>query len=209
VIPADVQVRENRRRALELGRQAHDRGWIRWREPDRLYVVAAALHAVRCGKDNPCGLYRWLLEHPDEGSPMVTPDEPEAHALLKAYDYDIDPQRRKPSPSPASTLPELSKYAWIVREQQRLCTQAGLPVDVCELVRQACPALSGEEQDSIVRELVQYQRASQQGNALCRLGELGTGEDGLAALSPEAAEPCAECGEEGEACLCPEAADVT
>jgi len=203
VIPADVQVREDVRRALELGRQAQNRGWIRWREPDRLYVVAAALHAGRCGKDNPCGLYRWLLEHPDEGSPMVAPDEPEAHALLKAYDYGIDPQQRKPSPSPASTLPALSKYAWIVREQQRLCTRAGLPVDVCALVRQACPALSGEAQDSIVRELAQYQRSSQQAMALHRLGELGTGEDGLAALSPVAVE-CAECGEEGPACTCRE-----
>ncbi len=203
VIPADVQVREDMRRTLELGRQAHQRGWIRWRMPDRLYVVAAALHAGRCGKDNPCGLYRWLLEHPDEGSPMVAPDEPEAHALLKAYDYGIDPQQRKPSPSPASTLPALSKYAWIVREQQRLCTRAGLPVDVCALVRQACPALSGEAQDSIVRELAQYQRSSQQAMALHRLGELGTGEDGLAALSPVAVE-CAECGEEGPACTCRE-----
>ncbi len=203
VIPADLQVRETMRRALELGRQAHARGWIRGREPDRLYVVAAALHAGRCGKDNPCGLYRWLLEHPDEGSPMVAPDEPEAHALLKAYEYGIDPQQRKPSPSPASTLPALSKYAWIVREQQRLCTRAGLPVDVCELVRQACPALSGEAQDSIVRELAQYQRAAQQAMALHRLGELGTGEDGLAALSLETLE-CAACGAAGPACVCRE-----
>src|SRR6266498_2232572 len=100
-------------------------------------------------------------------------------------------------------LPALSKYAWIVREQQRLCTRAGLPVDVCELVRQACPALSGEAQDSIVRELAQYQRAAQQAMALHRLGELGTGEDGLAALSLETLE-CAACGAAGPACVCRE-----
>jgi len=209
VIPADVQVRENLRRALELGRQAQDRGWIRWREPDRLYVVAAALHAVRCGKDNPCGLYRWLLEHPDQGSPMVAPDEPEAYALLKAYDYGIDPQH-KAQPPPTSEPPALSKDAWCVHELQRELARQGVHSDVLEQLHREDPAYWTDEHcHAIARQLAHYKHALKQGTALRRLGELDSGEDWRASPFPEAVEPCPECGEEGEACLCPDVADLT
>src|SRR2546423_8537180 len=94
-----MQVCQDPSRALTLGRQAAERQWLIWSEPLRLYIIAAALHAVRCGKDNPCGLFVWLLKHPEQGSPLVNPEEPEAQAILKRTSTaSISSASRSPHP---------------------------------------------------------------------------------------------------------------
>lgn len=59
VLPADLRDPE---RVDCLHRQARERGWIKDSECDRLRVFAAATHALRIGRTNPCGLFVAVLK---------------------------------------------------------------------------------------------------------------------------------------------------
>jgi hypothetical protein len=185
--------------------QAWREGLIGKTAPDRLTFEAMAVHALRVGKDNPCGLFVSLLHDEKLRLYLTDADDETARVRLNAHAYGIDPQRQAPPPPEASAPPALSEDARFVDLARRVLGQDGWRGDPFIAVKMQYPEWTRARWDTAVCELEQHQRIRKT-NRLVSVEELGM-EAWQASPFPEDLE-CVECGEDGPACVCQAVEDL-
>jgi hypothetical protein len=122
---------------MDLHGQAVAKGFITTSEADRLRFVGAAEHALTIGKENPAGLFAWLVRN-GCWRYITQDDEDRANARIKAFLRGPEPLPiasrpgfRTPSAPPTLSSsrpiePGLSEDARIVREIRAAFIRAGL-----------------------------------------------------------------------------------
>jgi hypothetical protein len=188
-------------RLLVLFAQAIEHGLIGKAPADRLTFVAMAVHALRVGVDNPCGLFRTLLHDTKLRIVLSDADDHAARVRLNAHDFGIDPQRRAPPPAEASEPPILSDDARFVDLARRVLGQDGWRGDPFIAVKMRYPAWTRERWDQAVCALDQHQRV-RKANRLLPIEDMDMEEHRWPSLGPSEAASCPACGEEGPACAC-------
>jgi hypothetical protein len=149
---ADVRIEDlkDTGRLLDLLGQAIDRKLLGTSEADRLKFVALAEHALAIGKENPPGLFAYLLRG-GCWRYITQGDEDRANARIKAFlrGPELVPVAR------AATLsrPVLSEDARAVREYRRAFTAAKYPGDPFPQVRRHDPSWTRERWDAALAEL--------------------------------------------------------
>jgi hypothetical protein len=196
---------EDTGRLLVLLDEAREQGLIGKAPADRLTFCAMAAHALRVGKDNPCGLFYRLLHGDQLRLYLSDGDDEAARVRLNVYEYDIDPQRRAPPPPQTSAPPGLSNDARIVADVQREWARLGQSSDAWAYVHAHDPTWTRERWDQAVCELAESQRVWKT-TRLVPIEELVMGTDWQASPFPEGL-GCVACGEYGPACGCGDLVD--
>ncbi len=194
-------------RLLVLFAQAIEHGLIGKAPADRLTFVAMAVHALRVGVDNPCGLFRTLLHDTKLRIVLSDADDHAARVRLNAHDFGIDPQRRAPPPAEASEPPILSDDARFVDLARRVLGQDGWRGDPFIAVKMRYPAWTRERWDQAVCALDQHQRV-RKANRLVPIEDIDMEEHRWTSLGPSDAASCPACGEEGPTCACRDVEDL-
>jgi hypothetical protein len=149
---ADVRIEDlkDTGRLLDLLRQAIDGERIGSSEADRLKFVALAEHALAIGKENPPGLFAYLLRG-GCWRYITQGDEDRANARIKAYlrGPELVPAAR----GAAASRPVLSEDARAVREYRRAFAAARYPGDPFPQVRRHDPSWTRERWDAALAEL--------------------------------------------------------
>jgi hypothetical protein len=149
---ADVRIEDlkDTGRLLDLLGQAIERKLLGTSEADRLKFVALAEHALAIGKENPPGLFAYLLRG-GCWRYITQGDEDRANARIKAFLRGPEqiPSARVAGPS----RPLLSEDARAVREYRRAFAAARYPGDPFPQVRRHDPSWTRERWDAALAEL--------------------------------------------------------
>lgn len=140
-------------RLLELHREAVAKELISESESDRLRFVAAAEHARKIGKRNPCGLFIRLVRG-KLWQYLTQDDEDAASRRLKLHLFGM----RRETPKPiaiTSKEPSLSVDARLVNAVQAAASRANFRGDAFYLLRREKPEWTRERWDAALAESVQ------------------------------------------------------
>jgi hypothetical protein len=138
-------------RLLDLLGQAIGRGFVGPSEADRLKFVAVAEHALAIGKENPPGLFAYLIRGACWRY-VTQADEDRANARIKAFLRGPEPE---PTARASASRTPLSDDARAVREYHRAFAAARYPGDPFPQVRRHDPSWTRERWDAALAELGQ------------------------------------------------------
>jgi hypothetical protein len=139
-------------RLMELLGQAVGRGLVSGSEADRLRFVGAAEHALGIGKENPAGLFMYLVRG-KLWRYLTQDDEDRANSRIKAFLRGPErPRLASSAPRPPSR-PALSEDARAVGEFRRAFAAARYPGDPFPQVRRHDPSWTRERWDAALAEL--------------------------------------------------------
>jgi hypothetical protein len=136
-------------RLMDLLDQAIDRKFVGPSEADRLKFVATAEHALAIGKENPPGLFAYLVRGACWRY-VTQADEDRANARIKAY---LRGPELVPLTRSSAIRPSLSEDARAVREYRRAFAAARYPGDPFPQIRRHDPSWTRERWDAALREL--------------------------------------------------------
>jgi hypothetical protein len=141
------------KRLLTLHAEAVASGIIGPSENERLQLVAAAEHARTVGKENPCGLFAWLIRN-RRFAFLTQKDEDRAAKRLKA-EFFSGPRERGGDVPQAAPRPEvvLSTDARLVKAVRLGAQRAGYTNDPFLLLRRESAEWTRQRYDAAVREL--------------------------------------------------------
>jgi hypothetical protein len=143
-------------RLLDLHRQAVAKGLVGSSQADRLRFVGAAEHALAIGKENPPGLFAWLVRGACYRY-VTEADEDAARRRLRLHDFGPPRVSTVPIPPALSTSrpvePGLSQDARIVKAVREAAIRAGLFRDVWPAFSARYPGWSRERWGAALVEL--------------------------------------------------------
>ena len=146
------------------------RGWVTWSAADRLYVVAAAVHAWRVGQA-PCRLFVALLR--DRRWEVITQeDEDTAHRWLREQAYGPRGPAMSADGTSAHAVP-LSDEAHFAHLAQQVLRAHGWRDDPFLLVHRQYPEWTRARWEQAQAELTQWCLRQAQANARSQRASLG------------------------------------
>jgi hypothetical protein len=150
----DVRVEDlkDTARLLDLLGQAVARGLVSGSEADRLRFVGAAEHALEIGKENPAGLFVYLVRE-KLWRYLTQDDEDGANGRIKAFLRGPEPPRAASSSIRPPSRPALSEDARAMGEFRRAFAAARYSGDPFPQVRRHDPSWTRERWDAALAEL--------------------------------------------------------
>jgi hypothetical protein len=139
-------------RLMDLLSQAVARGLVSGSEADRLRFVGAAEHALGIGKENPAGLFMYLVRG-KLWRYLTQDDEDRANGRIKAFLRGPEPPRVGSSSIRPPSRPALSEDARAVVEFRCAFAAARYPGDPFPQVRRQDPSWTRERWDLALAEL--------------------------------------------------------
>ena len=139
-------------RLMDLLGQAVARGLVSTSEADRLRFVGAAEHALGIGKENPAGLFMYLVRG-KLWRYLTQEDEDRANVRIKAFLRGPEPPRVAAVGMFGPSGPSLSEDAVVVREIRAAFIRAGIFRDPFPEFHRRDPDWSRERWDAAMAEL--------------------------------------------------------